>query len=541
MKLSVASVALLLQAHLACSHGFQLFEKDSGRQYPPLVNKLKTNTIAGASRNLLDSPVEAFPPGIWISRGYGFTFDTRFEDASDFQYYEETDISCISNPYIPYYVESVELINNTVATADVDSLQLYVFDLHEDFQGACKNGLTPVKGDDNYVHDAQFVFDVLDQTFLEHYAFFDLRSIDWANLTAQARMNLSPDSTDEQLAAAMVEVLGPLHDGHVTLETDDDDFESKPMEVITQLFEEFEEQDEVGLFERYVNNELIAWYIAVLGYMDNNELKGDFGELAWGTLMEGRVGYINLISMSPEDDDYFYASLEEAFVDLHETESMILDVRINGGGQDRISLDIVSHFVKESYFAFSKKAVNGNGFTEPTDVWVDPVDDESVQYIDRPICLLTSGSTVSAAEIFVIAMSGLDTVTLMGRNTSGELSDMLSKTLPNLWSLTLSNEIYTTPAGVLYEMVGVPPEVETTQDLLPLEERRASVDSWIEEAVAYLESTTNSTTGEGVTSPPSVAPTQGSTGAPTDDSGVFKFDLSLGINVIVICVLALAL
>jgi C-terminal processing protease CtpA/Prc len=50
-------------------------------------------------------------------------------------------------------------------------------------------------------------------------------------------------------------------------------------------------------------------------------------------------------------------------------------------------------------------------------------------------------------------------VTHVGQTTRGTLSDVLSKPLPNGWSLNLSNEIYIDADGRRWEGVGIPPQI----------------------------------------------------------------------------------
>jgi C-terminal processing protease CtpA/Prc len=50
-------------------------------------------------------------------------------------------------------------------------------------------------------------------------------------------------------------------------------------------------------------------------------------------------------------------------------------------------------------------------------------------------------------------------VTLMGQRTAGMLSDNLLKPLPNGWEVSLSNEIYAAHDGVVFEGLGVAPDV----------------------------------------------------------------------------------
>jgi carboxyl-terminal processing protease len=323
-------------------------------------------------RGLNDERQVEFPDGVWTSRGYGYVLEAN---STTYNIFEETEISCIpTNPTLIQYVLGVELENNN-QTAIVDvagAAAKYVFDETGDFQSGCADGLTPVMGDDNYVHDALRVFDIFAQTFVEHYAFFELRGIDWAALTEDARSKLTGNSTDAELTEALISVLEPLHDYHVSLVTDQVEYHSKPLEIIVQLQQEFVQQDAIDDFENYLNVQLGTWIMTLSSYLDDKILKGTPGEFSWGTATNGTVGYMQLMSMGPEDEVAFADALDQAIVDLQDTHTMIVDVRVNGGGDDLVSLEIASHFTSERFLAFSKRAVNGDDFTQATEVYVEP-------------------------------------------------------------------------------------------------------------------------------------------------------------------------
>ena len=59
-------------------------------------------------------------------------------------------------------------------------------------------------------------------------------------------------------------------------------------------------------------------------------------------------------------------------------------------------------------------------------------------------------------------MRALPQVIVMGQGTAGMLSDNLLKPLPNGWELSLSNEIYTSCDGHVFEGCGVAPDVPET-------------------------------------------------------------------------------
>ncbi len=115
---------------------------------------------------------------------------------------------------------------------------------------------------------------------------------------------------------------------------------------------------------------------------------------------------------------------------------------------------IAARFAAKRALGYSKYAGDTRAAT-PQAVYIEPVEPRYT----GPVYLLTSNVTVSAAEIFTMAMRALPNVTHVGQTTRGALSDVLTKGLPNGWQVTLSNEIYLDNAGNAWEGRGVPPTI----------------------------------------------------------------------------------
>jgi C-terminal processing protease CtpA/Prc len=73
--------------------------------------------------------------------------------------------------------------------------------------------------------------------------------------------------------------------------------------------------------------------------------------------------------------------------------------------------------------------------------------------------VLTSPLCVSAGEVLALAMRALPQAVIMGQPTAGMLSDNLVKPLPNGWTLSLSNEVYMSCDGQVFEGRGIVPDV----------------------------------------------------------------------------------
>jgi C-terminal processing protease CtpA/Prc len=163
---------------------------------------------------------------------------------------------------------------------------------------------------------------------------------------------------------------------------------------------------------------------------------------------------------------------------------LILDIRFNGGGFDKISLDIASRFLDHERFVFSKKERLRNGFTSDQFVSIGPKGD--FQYTGD-IILLTSPITASAAEVFALCMKDLPYVTILGENTNGVFSDILTHVLPNDAAVGLSNEVYSDVKGVVFEVVGIGPATEGNRiPFLSTKDFENNMDSGIEKAITLL-------------------------------------------------------
>jgi carboxyl-terminal processing protease len=473
------------------------------------------------------------PPGIWTSRGYGYAFNCTSSDSVGCAlppFYEESAISCIPVIFLPENITAETLADEaTLALTVPGKSSKILFDSTGTFQSGCANGVTPVVVDADYVRDALVDFDVMDQAFKEHYAFFELRNVDWDALTEDVRATLTSNSTDEELFSAFEALLGPLHDGHVILSNGTTTFESKPHEIQVQVEEEAAMLG-VQNVEDYANQQFERWRVIIASYMEEGVLSS-FGMTDdvpfgfFGQFNNTAIGYMLLSGFAADNQAAFAQALDEVFLALAGLTAMVIDIRINGGGYDRNGLLLASHFVSERVLAYTIRAKDGDSYTNETEVYIE-VGNETYRHTG-PVIVIASGSTVSAAETFTLAMSQLAQTTLLGRNTSGAFSDVLPRSLPNGWFFTLSNEVYAAPNGTVYEMVGIPSDLIPEADLLPLAEREAGIDSWLELALEYLPAPAPTP----MTPPdPSTSPAQGptptttpKTPAPTEASGADAF------------------
>lgn len=308
------------------------------------------------------------------------------------------------------------------------------------------------------------VIDALDQIFSAHYAFFEVRKIDWRALIAAAKSKVNGDTSEPELLQVVRELFSKFDDNHVSLKA-----RVNGKKVVCDTGEGTVLKpvaDQARLAGIEPDDMIERWNQSVwTKEIEDDLMQGTArttanGNIKYG-LIDGDIGFLSILSMvdfDPDDTDDAGAldeALDEAIALFEDAKAVIVDVSINDGGEDVLARRIASRFADKRTLVYSKYAGDSRA-ARPQAIYLEPSDRR--QYTG-PVYLLTSNVTVSAAEIFTMAMRALSNVTHAGQATRGALSDELTKRLPNGWRVTLSNEIYLDAAGKAWEGAGVPPKL----------------------------------------------------------------------------------
>lgn len=408
------------------------------------------------------------PEGNWQSVGYGRT--AVIDSEGDFVLSDVTKYSCIplTEGNLSDFGENLTLTKDTISIRDGINRYLYTR----------INELPTICSEDHKknTQDPELNFEVLWNTFNDHYAYFELRKINWDSMYRVYRPRVTPNTTDVDLYKIMDEMISAMNDGHVGLEA--------PDEIVTEVYTETKTE---GVSEtpvkKYGNHEIadmIANKYIPKGNLEKNKM------LRWG-ILKNNVGYLQLNQMMglaeynlsdtligrdywmayfdqsdiSEDDtsDEVYGirnSMKTVMNDLAETNAIIIDVRFNGGGKDEVGMEVLRHFNEKEIIVFSKKARLGHKFTPRIEIRQQGTSNS----YSKPVYLLISGESASATEIMVLCSLSLDNITRVGSNTEGIFSDVLDKALPNGWEIDLSNELYEDMNGANYEGIGISPDIE---------------------------------------------------------------------------------
>lgn len=432
-------------------------------------------------------PVEISIEGIWYSRDYG---EIKLIESEEVMTLQVTNDACMPSITLDPYAliaASNELTdislqyNRPYDSASVTYERIY------DIYAICTNGMISSLADgESYIFDAQQVFSTFWHDMNTHYAFFDERNINWQEIYSLYYDDLAAASEDE-LKIVFDEILSQLKDGHTSITFgfggDDISYFSKPS-LEEQLYQD---GIDLNLTEeqsyQYAEAQLALIVNNVSEYLTENS-RAEFlirhvsnqvnqeHSINWGIIEknEKRIGYL-VVDHFVNFDNYegiertditpynekFDEIIEQVLVQLADTDELILDIRNNGGGYDMQGLQLARRFMAQDHIAWDISAFYQGEFNFQAKVQATP--HTGTRYL-KPISVLISPSTFSAAETFSMVMHNLPQVTMVGEETGGATSDTMPRLLPNHWFYNLSNEYYLDSAGNNFEIMGVQPDIE---------------------------------------------------------------------------------
>jgi hypothetical protein len=114
-------------------------------------------------------------------------------------------------------------------------------------------------------------------------------------------------------------------------------------------------------------------------------------------ILEGNLGYIQMVKFSDFSDDVAKKKIASVMNFVQHTNSLIIDLRLNSGGQGETIELFSSYFLSNIHSTFN----------------------HSDQYISKPIYILTSKGTFSAAEKFTSLLQQSKRAIVIGEKTIG--------------------------------------------------------------------------------------------------------------------------
>lgn len=305
-------------------------------------------------------------------------------------------------------------------------------------------------------------FQVMWEKFDSHYGLFLVKDIDWDSVYTSNLPLAKAAKNDAELFSILSSTLSVLNDKHVNIYTT-----NPSLGDYNSGYNGHIPAEENFLFETVRDHYLIEYH----------EESENFG---YGKL-NGNIGYIRATSFNDELS-VFKKAMDIAMKDLASTQKIIFDIRGHHGGSDNVSKYIAGRFATSKKLFMTSKKRNGSSHNdfEKTLLWY--VEPEGESQYTKPVILLTSSHSISAAESFTFAMRENENVTHMGDTTAGAFSDVIAYQLINGWLITVGVGDYRSSDGKSYEGIGIAPHVYSKNmknDML------AGIDKTLELAIKH--------------------------------------------------------
>ena len=407
--------------------------------------------------------------GVWRSEGYGLVYDIQGATLKSF---EVTATTCVPGDGAQREDTSMAGREATFKATDGDELFIRsggtpdhrvlhniwsVSDVRID-----RMAKLPATCEHPTANTPQGNFEVFSRTWAENYIVFDQQKTDWEATVAANRAKITDKTTPAELFDILSGMIEPLHNLHTYIEAPElkrefNTYRPGTDRVVKGDRHEFRAQIMPGLLavsdRAYLQTPVRKWCNDQVQFAHVNETTGYLRILSFSGYGKERGFERGLVALQN--------ALDEIFSDP-KLKALVIDVRINFGGDDGYGLEIASRLATTDYVAYAKVAR-----ADPVDRNQWTAEDRSVVHPSTgpgfrgPVVELIGPLTISAGETFTQALMGRSPhIERIGENTQGVFSDVLGRRLPNGWRFGLPNEIYRTAEGRIFDLVGIPPDIE---------------------------------------------------------------------------------
>lgn len=290
-------------------------------------------------------------------------------------------------------------------------------------------------------------------SFDDHYAFFELREVNWAAAKDSLVAEAVRAETDSALFEVFCKYLQGFNDSHINLVSDSLRVQCNGG-VSPQFYQEFPTE---ASFQ-----EFLVIRDSTLAEMGITDLKQSGSEVfQYGVSPDNSWGYFRVKRFYGLSQASLEVELDQILATIADVEALVLDIRTNPGGNDPTAIRIAEHFFQERQLGYFKETRTGEGeegFGDLESFWLEP-QPEDQPFLGK-VYLLMNGAAGSAADVFALLMYQRPNVTRVGTDTEGIFSDMYRDTLSNGWAFTLSHQRYYSAQMEQFERIGVPVEYE---------------------------------------------------------------------------------
>lgn len=273
-------------------------------------------------------------------------------------------------------------------------------------------GLSACFGEEQYENSRRGNFEALWKIIDESYCFFEYKQVNWDSVRTVYSSRISEQMSNEALFSVLGEMLSELKDGHVNLSAAHD------LARNWSWKEEHPDNFNEKIQRKYLGTDYL--------------ISGGFKY----KILEDNIGYVYYGDFSV---NFGESNLDQILSRLSICKGIIIDVRNNGGGYLTNANRLAARFMPQKTlvgYIRHKTGKGHNDFSSPRPVYVEP--SKRINYLAKPVAVLTNRSCYSSTNDFVNSMRYAPTVFTVGDTTGGGSGLPFSSELPNGWSVRYS-------------------------------------------------------------------------------------------------------
>lgn len=308
-------------------------------------------------------------------------------------------------------------------------------------------------------------FQIFWNDFDMYYAQFNIKNINWDSVYTASRFHITSSTTEQELFNVIANIVQDINDMHVNLYTRFGNAGRKNI-----------------IPDSYPSMKLInpCKYIqcgssqnSIIEYRDCNN--SSIGFMIIPTFNGGGDG-LNLT-------DERYLVIDEILSKWKEKKGIIIDLRRNTGGNGFNAETVASRFADRSHVYAQYREKVGPG-KQDFSLWqYVSIEPKGAYQFLKPVVILTSRCTASAAEMFIMAMSTFPNVTIVGDTTGGGIGTPIYRELPIGWTYRLSTRYYADAQQNLIEDAGIYPDIPV---LTTIADSLNGVDKILEKGIEVI-------------------------------------------------------
>lgn len=304
--------------------------------------------------------------------------------------------------------------------------------------------------------DHQEAVKLLRKALLDHYSYRDRLSIDWDKLIKSRESALLAAKSPLEFARIAGTLLARAEDKHIWLQAG--------KETVPSYVRPSVPNANYALLPKLVPELKRHGRYVVSGRWDDGT--GYFAIASWDRV-------------KLEDGKPIFAAYEA----LQDAPALIIDVRANGGGDERLAQEFAGCFVTERQLYGQnvyRDPESATGFTPPRERWLEPNAGHS--HFNGKVAVLSGPAVMSSCESFLLMMKTVPRAIVVGAASQGSSGNPKPHDLGNGVMIFLPSWKDMTADGQELEGVGVRPDIEVKSTPADFE----TADPVLEAARAHL-------------------------------------------------------